>query len=275
MDFVGPLPSQTKTRFLLVIVDEYSRYPFAFPCSSMDTDEVIKALVSLFALFGAPSAIHSDRGTQFESAKLNNFLLRNGVVKSRTTPYHPQGNGQCERINGTILKAISLALRSLGLDKGQWELVLPQALSSIRSLLCTATNEVPHDRMFRFSRTSLSLQRLPDFLLNEGASLLHRRHTHLKGDSPTERVQLVNTVSPHFARIRYTNGRVDTVSTRDLAADVNSSHTATNEETTTEEDAAPSAGPVVNETTTSLPMEATETRTQSGRIVKQPPRLLL
>ena len=98
-----------------------------------------------------------------------------------------------------------------------WEWVLPIALSSIRSLLSTATNEVPHDRMFRFSRMSLSHQKLPDFLLRKGSAILHRRHITRKGDSPTEYVSLVETLSPYFARVAFSDGRIDTVSTRDLA----------------------------------------------------------
>ena len=227
MDFVGPLPSSTKNRFLLVVVDEYSRYPFAFPCSQITTDVVIGHLLQLFALFGTPSSIHSDRGTQFESEKLSQFLQRNGVVKTRTTPYRPQGNGQCERTNGTIMRTINLALRSFGLDKSKWEQVLPAALSSIRSLLCTATNCSPHDRMLAFPRASVTGCDIPNFLQQQGNTILHRVYLRAKGDATTERVTLLEAVSPYYARIQYPSGRVDTVSTRDLAPLHNSTQTTT------------------------------------------------
>ena len=70
IDFIGPLPSTTPNKFLLVVIDEYSRYPFAFPCSRITDDVVISHLLSLFSMFGTPAAIHSDRGAQFESSKL-------------------------------------------------------------------------------------------------------------------------------------------------------------------------------------------------------------
>lgn len=89
MDFIGPLPATSSTRFILVFVDEYSRFPFAFPCSRIDAGVVIGHLMSLFALFGTPSSLHSDRGAQFESNELHQFLLRNGVAKTRTSPYRP------------------------------------------------------------------------------------------------------------------------------------------------------------------------------------------
>jgi hypothetical protein len=92
MDFVGPLPTSNSLKFILVVVDEFSRYPFAFACSDITSAVVIKHLSHVFSLFGSPSSIHSDRGTQFESKELSEFLLRNRVVKSRTSPYRPQGN---------------------------------------------------------------------------------------------------------------------------------------------------------------------------------------
>ena len=217
IDFIGPLPSNSQNKYLLVIVDEFSRYPFAFPCSRITDDVVITHLLNLFSMFGTPSAIHSDRGAQFESTKLKEFLLKNSVAKTRTTPYRPEGNGQCERINGTIQKTIQLALKTFGYDKTKWERVLPHALSSIRSLLCTATNCIPHDRLFTFRRSSVTGSDLPEFLLHPGSDVLHRRHVYSKGDEPTEKVELMETISPYYARIKYPTGRVDTVSTRNLA----------------------------------------------------------
>ena len=217
MDFVGPLPSTTKNKFLLVIVDEYSRYPFAWPCSSIRSDVVIGHLLHLFSLFGCPSSVHSDRGPQFESLELRRFLLNNGIAKTRTTPYRPQGNGQCERINGSVMKTVYLALRTLGLEKSRWETVLPTALASMRSLLCTATNSTPHDRLMRFPRSSITGTDLPDFLLNTGNTVLLQRHVRSKGDPLVEPVTLVETITPHFARVEHSNGKIDTVSTRHLA----------------------------------------------------------
>ena len=102
MDFKGPLPSAGKNRYLLIIVDEYSRFPFAYPCSDISAATVITKLTELFAIFGSPGYIHSDRGTAFMSSELRTFLFQNNVALSRTTPYHPQGNGECERYVGVL-----------------------------------------------------------------------------------------------------------------------------------------------------------------------------
>ena len=78
------------------------------------------------------------------------FLLR-VIACSRTSVYNARGNGQYERYNGIIWTAVKLALKSRNLDSPQWELVLPDALHSIRSLLCIAANQTPHERFFKLS----------------------------------------------------------------------------------------------------------------------------
>ena len=216
VDFIGPKPSCSKNKYLLVAVDEYSRFPFAFPCSDMSTLTVISCLKKLFTMFGCPSSIHSDRGPQFMSKEICTFLMENGVVYTHSSPYHPQGNGQCERENGTIWKAVQLALRSRNLPDTQWESVLDIALHSIRSLLCTSTNQTPHERLFSFHRKSCNGFSLPSWLTSPGPILLRKFVRSFKSDPLVERVELV-TATPHYARVRYQDGRESTVSTSDLA----------------------------------------------------------
>ena len=106
------------------------------------------------------------------SVELRSFLTGLGIATSRTTPYHPQGNSQCERLNGTIWRAVQLSMESKKLSRGLWDTVLPDVLHLIRSLLCTATNATPHERMFSFQRRSATGTSLPSWLVNPGKVLL-------------------------------------------------------------------------------------------------------
>ena len=67
-------------------MDEYSRFPFVFPCPDNSATTVSKCLTQLFVLFGMPSYIHSDRGSAFLSDELQSFLTKNGINSSFTTP---------------------------------------------------------------------------------------------------------------------------------------------------------------------------------------------
>ena len=190
IDFSGPKFSCTKNKYLLVMIDEYSRFPFVFPCSDMSAKTVIHCFLKLFCIFGCPSSVHSDRGTQFMSREVKEFLESHGVVMTHSSPYHPQGNGQCEREIGTIWNSVCLALKSQKLPITHWEQVLNKVLHSIRSLLCTATNQTPHDRMFSFPRKSCNGYSLPSWLSSPGPVLLRKFARHSKNDPLVEHVEL-------------------------------------------------------------------------------------
>ena len=216
MDFKGPLPSTSNNRYLLTITDEYTRFPFAYACKDMSANTIIQCLCQLFSLFGMPSYIHSDRGPAFLPAELQQFLQERGIACSRTTPYNPQGNGQVERLNGTLWKAITLKLNDEKLPVTHWEDVLTEALHSLRSLLCTATNETPHDRMFHHSRKSTQGTSLPTWLLSRGPVLMRKNVRNSKYEPVVEEVELLNC-NPTYAHVRLPNGTEQTVSLRHLA----------------------------------------------------------
>lgn len=198
------------------MVDEYSRFPFAFPCSDMSSQTVISCLHKLFSIFGCPSSVHSDRAAQFMSQDVSEYLRNHGIVMTHSTPYHPTGNAQCERTVGNLWRTVRLALKSLKYPECKWELVLDSALHSIRSLLCTATNQTPHERLFSFPRRSFNGHSLPSWLTSPGPVLLRKFVRTSKSDPLVEEVDL-ESATPHYAHIRYPDGRQSTVSTKDLA----------------------------------------------------------
>ena len=106
IDFKGPLPSATRNKYFLCIVDEYSRFPFAFPCQDMSTPTVIKWFDHLFYTYGLCGYVHSDRWSTFKSEELKSYFLSKGVATSMSTPYHPMGNSQVERYNGIVWNAV-------------------------------------------------------------------------------------------------------------------------------------------------------------------------
>ncbi len=198
------------------MIDEYSRFPWAFPCKDMVASTVIKCLSDLFSIFGLAAFIHSDNGPLLVCEELRTFLLGIGVAYSNTSVYNPRGNGQCERFNGTIWKSAQLAMKTKNLQQSQWESVLPSVLHSLRTLVCTSTNQTPHERLFNFRRKIISGHALPKWLLQKGPVLLRNHNRQSKYDDICEEVELVN-VTPTYAQIKLASGREQTVSLRDLA----------------------------------------------------------
>ena len=74
--FEGLLPSSTKNHHILTVIDEYSRFSFAFSCANMEACTVIACLNQLFALFGMPNYVHTDRAATFMSQELSSYFQR-------------------------------------------------------------------------------------------------------------------------------------------------------------------------------------------------------
>ncbi len=134
---------------------------------------------------------------------MRSYLNDLGINLSKTTPYHPQGNDQCERFNEIIWKTVRLFIHSHKLDISNWEEILPTALHSIRSLLNTSTNCTPHERFFAFQRRPGTIRNkiLPSHLINSGAVLLRNFERSNKNDSLVRQVELLQA-NPHYAVLK-------------------------------------------------------------------------
>nr|GFA63661.1 reverse transcriptase domain-containing protein [Tanacetum cinerariifolium] len=82
---------------LAVAVDHRKVEAKALPTN--DARVVCKFLKSLFARFGDPRAIISDRGTHFCNDQFAKVMLKYGVTHRLSTAYHPQTSGQVEVLN--------------------------------------------------------------------------------------------------------------------------------------------------------------------------------
>ena len=99
------VPTSTKgNQYLLVVQDYFSKWPFAFPMPDQKAETIVQILRdNVFTVIGPPQKLHSDQGRNFESHIMTDLCKAFGVKKSRTTPYHPMGDGLVERMNRSLL----------------------------------------------------------------------------------------------------------------------------------------------------------------------------
>ncbi|GJW46982.1 reverse transcriptase domain-containing protein [Tanacetum coccineum] len=89
IDFMGPFPSSRGNKYILVAVDYLSKWVEAKALPTNDALVVVKFLKSLFARFGTPRAIISDRGTHFCNDQFAKVMLKYRVTHCLSTAYHP------------------------------------------------------------------------------------------------------------------------------------------------------------------------------------------
>eukprot|EP00079_Xenopus_tropicalis_P020074 XP_012810580.1 PREDICTED: uncharacterized protein LOC105945996 [Xenopus tropicalis] len=147
VDLIGPLsrPSRTGKQYILTMVDYATRYPEAVALRRIDAPAVADALIQIFSRVGFPSEILSDQGPQFMSQLLQCLWQRCGVTSLRSSPYHPQTNGLCERFNGTLKNMLRTFVEA---GEGDWEKFLPCLLFAYREVPQESTGFSPFELLY-------------------------------------------------------------------------------------------------------------------------------
>ncbi|GJW51391.1 reverse transcriptase domain-containing protein [Tanacetum coccineum] len=128
IDFMGPFSSSRGNKYILVAVDYLSKWVEAKALPTNDARVVVK---SLFARFGTPRAIISDRGTYFCNDQFAKVMLKYGVIHRLSTAYHPQTSGQVEVSNRGLKHILE---RTVGENRSSWSDKLEDALWAFRTV---------------------------------------------------------------------------------------------------------------------------------------------
>jgi transposase InsO family protein len=147
IDILGPLepPTSAGNKYILVVVDYLTKWAEAYAMPNQTAEEVARHLVTKFVCtLGIPQQLHSDQGRQFESALFQQMCELLRIRKTRTTPLHPQSDGQTERMNRTLLDVLAKLARDNSRD---WDEKLCFAMASYRSSVHRMTGETPNRLM--------------------------------------------------------------------------------------------------------------------------------
>ena len=88
-------------KYVLSLLDVFSRFRWLSPLPSKHSKEVKKELEKIFDQHGIPQTIQSDRGKEFYGA-VKSFCEREKIEMTRSRPYHPQSQGKVERSHRTF-----------------------------------------------------------------------------------------------------------------------------------------------------------------------------
>ncbi len=145
VDVVGPLPkSKQNYRFILTAMDLATGFPFACPMHGFTAEETAQNLILIFSFTGSPVAVLSDQGSNFLSRVMSCVYAKFGILRIRTSPYHPESNGKLERLHSTLKAVIRKSLD----NRSDWPAVIPLALFYLRNLPHSRHGHTPYELTF-------------------------------------------------------------------------------------------------------------------------------
>lgn len=187
IDFYGPLPSG---HYLLVVIDEYSRFPEVEITKSTAAKAVIPVLDKIFASKGIPLVLKSDNGPPFQSEEFAEFSRELGFQHRKITPYWPEANACAERFMRNIGKVCKCAQ----LAGKPWQRELQIYLRSYRATPHSSTGHPPATLLYgRALRT-----KLPELTTQTDDAAIRERDQKAKSKMKANAEKTRHTVETHF-----------------------------------------------------------------------------
>ena len=155
IDFVGcQYPKTTRgNKFLMVIIDNFTRWPHLVALRNVKTETVANALIDFFSYAGVPLHIRSDNHMAYNSELMQCLRNKLGIDARFSSVFHSQSHGIVERLNATIERILKTFIHEHAKD---WDQMLPY--------LHIALRETPHS-VTGFSPAQLVYGRNPGGLL--------------------------------------------------------------------------------------------------------------
>ena len=146
MNRLRVLPCKGNIEIVLIVTDHFTRYAQAYQSKTQTALATAKLLWNTFIVhYGFPTKIISDQGHNFESELIANLCEVAEVQKLRTSPYHPQTNGQCERFNRTLLNMLGTVTPE---QKKDWKTYVPAMVHAYNCTRKIATGYSPYYLLF-------------------------------------------------------------------------------------------------------------------------------
>lgn len=120
-DVLGPLTESNGYKYILIVVDSFSKFCLLYALYRQDADELKRVFSNAISLFGTPSTIVCDRARMFESAAFQDWVSELGSSMHFITPGMHRENGQVERYCRTVLNMLRIEVNNRG---ASWSNVL-------------------------------------------------------------------------------------------------------------------------------------------------------
>ncbi|QRW23043.1 Retrotransposable element Tf2 protein [Rhizoctonia solani] len=151
-DMIVDLPKDGNHDSILVIIDSFTKYGIFVKCSKkLKAPELAELFLEhVWKRHGMPEKTISDRGRVFNNKFLRALYKRLGIDPHFSSAYHPQSDGQTERVNPSIehfLRAYS------GVNQRDWTKWLPMAEFAYNNAVHSSTGKTPFKALYGWEPT--------------------------------------------------------------------------------------------------------------------------
>ncbi|KAL5479238.1 hypothetical protein EMCRGX_G022734 [Ephydatia muelleri] len=146
IDLIGPFKkSRSRNRYIITLVDYFSKWPEAAAIPSKEAKEVAFFLFKMICRYGCTKIVISDQGREFVN-NINQHLFEYLKTEHRvSTAYHPQTNGLVERYNQTLQRCL---VKLVNKEQDNWDEYIDGVLFAYRTSRHHSANVTPFELMY-------------------------------------------------------------------------------------------------------------------------------
>ena len=146
IDYVKLDKAKGGYEYALMCVDHFTKFIQIFATKNKSALAAADKIYNdLILKYGFPTKIHHDQGREFDNSLFKRLHQLSGTKQSRTTPYHPQGNGLAERANRTLTDMLKTLSK---LEKSNWARQLSKVAFAYNVTVNGTTKYSPYFLMF-------------------------------------------------------------------------------------------------------------------------------
>ena len=129
-----------------MVSDHFTKFAQAFPVRNTSAVTLAKRVMDEYIChFGCFEGLHSDQGPNVDGAVFKGLCDLIEAAKTRTMPYHPQGDGQVERLNKSLVKILSKLISD---HRRDWADFVPNVVLACNTSVHESTGFTPCRLMF-------------------------------------------------------------------------------------------------------------------------------
>ena len=148
MDHVGPFcKSPEGNAHILTVIDGFTKFVWLEPVPDTSSHYVCKTLETLIKLVHAPKRVITDRGKGFDCKTFKSVCDKYNIKHIKNAIASPRSNGQVERLNRTVLEALSACIED---EHDSWNRHLVQVQRGINSTKNGTTGIAPSELLYGF-----------------------------------------------------------------------------------------------------------------------------